>query len=204
VTERKRAPATKRAAKASKGKTARGVKSAGKATKPAKVRKPSAVPRPSTIVPGVRAPDFTLLDETGSPVSLADFAGRRVLLFFFQKASTPGCTVEACGFRDEMPRFRATGVHVLGVSPDTWRRHAKFKAKERLPYPLLADKGALTCQAYDVWHQKLFWGQYYMGVVRSTFLIGPDGVLEQVWRDVHHDGHAADVAAWLAEGSGSR
>ncbi|MFN0098746.1 MAG: thioredoxin-dependent thiol peroxidase [Gemmatimonadaceae bacterium] len=155
-------------------------------------------PIASKIKRGVKAPPFTLLDETGAPVSLSDFAGRRVVLFFFQKASTPGCTVEACEFRDLMPRFKAAKAVVLGVSPDTWRRHAKFRASQSLPYPLLADKDALAAQAYDVWHQKLFWGKYYMGVVRSTFVIGPDGRIEEAWRDVHHEGHAEEVRAWLA------
>jgi len=146
---------------------------------------------------GSKAPGFRLQDTTGAWVSLDDLRGRRVVLFFFQKASTPGCTVEACEFRDAMPRFAAKDVTVIGISPDTWRRHAKFQAAERLPYALLADKGAVACQAYAVWHRKLFWGRYYMGVVRSTFVIGPDGRLEQAWRDVHHEGHAAEVGAWL-------
>ena len=175
------------------------------AKKPVKkpVKKPAAKPRAkpphvSTIIPGVKAPPFSLLDETAAPVSLADYAGRRVVLFFFQKASTPGCTVEACEFRDLIPRFKAAGATVLGISPDTWRRHAKFKSLQSLPYPLLADKDANISQAYDVWHQKLFWGKHYMGVVRSTFVIGPDGRIEHVWRDVHHEGHAEEVRAWLA------
>lgn len=146
---------------------------------------------------GRKAPAFRLQDETGAWVSLEDLKGQRVVLFFFQKASTPGCTVEACEFREAMPRFRADGVTVIGVSPDTWRRHAKFKTAERLPYTLLADKDAVACQAYGVWHQKLFWGRHYMGVVRSTFVIAADGQLEHEWRDVHHEGHAAAVSAWL-------
>lgn len=161
-------------------------------------KKSAKPPIVSKIVHGKKAPPFSLLDETGAPVSLSDFAGNRVVLFFFQKASTPGCTVEACEFRDLMPRFKAAGAVVLGVSPDTWRRHAKFKSMQSLPYPLLADKDALTSQAYDVWHRKLFWGKYYMGVVRSTFVIGPDGRIEHAWRDVHHEGHAEEVRAWLA------
>ncbi len=146
---------------------------------------------------GAKAPDFRLQDETGAWVSRDDLKGRRVVLFFFQKASTPGCTVEAREFRDAMPRFEAAGVRVLGISPDTWRRHAKFKHAQRLPYPLLADKDAVACQAFGVWHRKLFWGRYYMGVVRSTFIVGVDGRVEKEWRDVHHAGHAAEVSAWL-------
>lgn len=146
---------------------------------------------------GQKVPGFRLQDETGAWVSLADFAGQRVVLFFFQKASTPGCTVEACEFRDAMPQIDADGVAVIGISPDTWRRHGKFKAAQALPYPLLADKDAVVCQAFDVWHRKLFWGKYYMGVIRSTFVVGADGRLQQAWRDVHHEGHAATVSAWL-------
>ncbi len=153
---------------------------------------------------GRRAPGFRLQDETGAWVALDELRGRRVVLFFFQRAGTPGCTVEACEFRDLMPRFAAAGAAVYGVSPDTWRRHAKFKAAQRLPYALLADKGAVACQAYGVWHRKLFWGRYYMGVVRSTFVIGPDGRLEHAWRDVHHEGHAAEVSAWLRATVGTR
>lgn len=146
---------------------------------------------------GAKAPDFRLQDETGAWISRDDLRGKRVVLFFFQKASTPGCTVEACEFRDAMPRFEADGVSVIGISPDTWRRHAKFKDAQRLPYPLLADKDAVVCQAFGVWHRKLFWGRHYMGVVRSTFVIGTDGRVEKEWRDVHHAGHAAEINAWL-------
>ena len=146
---------------------------------------------------GAKAPAFRLEDQTGALVSLDDFKGKRVVLFFFQKASTPGCTVEACEFRDAMPLFAAADVAVIGISPDTWRRHAKFRVSQRLPYVLLADKGAIVSQAFDVWHRKLFWGRHYMGVVRSTFVIGPDGRVEHEWRDVHHEGHAATVSAWL-------
>lgn len=146
---------------------------------------------------GAKAPAFRLQDETGAWVSLEDLKGKRVVLFFFQKASTPGCTVEACEFRDAMPRFEADGVSVVGISPDTWRRHGKFKVAQGLPYPLLADKDAVISQAFDVWQRKLFWGRYYMGVVRSTFVIAADGRVEQEWRDVPHAGHAATVSAWL-------
>lgn len=146
---------------------------------------------------GARAPAVRLQSESGEWVSLEDLIGGRVVLFFFQKASTPGCTVEAGEFRDEMPRFDAENASVIGISPDTWRRHAKFKQAQRLPYSLLADKDALICQAFDVWHRKLFWGRYYMGVIRSTFVIGADGRVEQEWRNVSHEGHAAVVSAWL-------
>jgi len=146
---------------------------------------------------GSKAPAFRLKDETGAWVELAAFKGARVVLFFYPKASTPGCTVEACEFRDLMPRFESAGVTVLGVSPDGWRRQAKFKSAQALPYRLLSDPEAVACQAYGVWHRKLFWGRHYMGVIRSTFVVGPDGRIERIWRDVHHEGHAAAVSAWL-------
>ncbi len=146
---------------------------------------------------GHKAPGFRLQDDAGAWVSLDDLKGKRVVLFFYPKASTPGCTVEACEFRDTMPRFAADGVVVLGISPDPVRKQAKFKAAQGLTYPLLADVETTTCQAYGVWQQKLFWGRHYMGVIRSTFVIGADGRLEQEWRDVPHEGHAAYVSAWL-------
>lgn len=146
---------------------------------------------------GSKAPGFRLQDDTGAWASLDEFKGRRVVLFFYPKASTPGCTVEACEFRDTMPRFAADGVVVLGISPDPVRKQAKFKAAQGLTYPLLADVETTTCQAYGVWQQKLFWGRHYMGVIRSTFVIDAEGRLEQEWRDVPHEGHAAYVSAWL-------
>jgi len=146
---------------------------------------------------GRKVPAFRLQDETGVQVSLADLRGKRLVLFFFQKASTPGCTAQACEYRDALPRLTRAGVTVFGISPDTWRRHAKFRAAQGLPYTLLADKGAVACQAYDVWHEKLFWGKRYMGVVRSTFVVDAEGRLEQEWRDVPHEGHVAVVDAWL-------
>lgn len=120
------------------------------------------------------------------------------MLFFYQKDDTKGCTIEACEFRDLFPRFRRAGVTLLGISPDTVRRHARFRAQHALPFTLLSDPTSETCEAYGVWHEKLFWGRRYMGVVRSTFVIGPDGRIEHEWRDVAHEGHAAEVRAWLA------
>ena len=146
---------------------------------------------------GAKAPGFRLQDDIGAIVSLADFKGRRVVLFFYPKDDTPGCTVEACEFRDLLPRFDADGVVVLGISPDPVRKHAKFKAKHSLSYPLLSDPDHSVLEAYDVWHEKMFWGRKYMGVVRSTFVVGTDGRLEGVWRDVSHEGHAAEVSEWL-------
>lgn len=152
---------------------------------------------------GQRAPAFRLQDDTGAWVSSEDLAGERVVLFFYPKDGSTGCTIEACEFRAELPRLEAAGVTVFGVSPDTWRKHRNFRAKHRLPYHLLADPDHELCEAYDVWHEKMFWGRKYMGVVRSTFVIGPDGRVEQAWRDVAHEGHAGEVAAWLQGGTGA-
>lgn len=146
---------------------------------------------------GQKAPAFRLQDDAGEWVTLAGLKGTRVVLFFYPKDDTTGCTVEACEFRDLLPRFSADGVAVFGISPDPVRSHARFRAKYALPYPLLSDPDHATCGAYDVWHEKLFWGRRYMGVVRSTFVIGPDGKLEHEWRGVAHEGHAAEVSAWI-------
>ena len=146
---------------------------------------------------GRRAPAFRLEDDAGAWVSLKDLKGQRVVLFFYPKDDSTGCTIEACEFRDQLPRLTESGVAVFGISPDSVRKHAKFKAKHGLTYRLLSDPDHAMCEAYDVWHEKLFWGRKYMGVVRSTFAIGPDGLVEQSWRDVAHEGHAAEVSAWL-------
>jgi len=146
---------------------------------------------------GSAAPDFTLAADDGRTVSLRDLRGQRVLLYFYQKDGSPGCTVEACGFRDEFPRFEAAGVAVFGISPDSARKHANFKAKHDLPFTLLSDPDHATCEAYGTWQRKLFWGRYYMGVVRTTFLVGTTGRVEHVWENVNHEGHADEVAAWL-------
>ncbi len=146
---------------------------------------------------GDRAPQFTLPDDAGVPTRLAGFRGRRVVLYFYPKDGTKGCTTEACEFRDRHARLRAQDVVVLGVSPDSVRKHAKFKAEHALPFPLLSDADHAVCEAYGVWREKLFWGRKYMGVMRTTFVIGPTGRVEQVWEHVKELGHAAEVDAYL-------
>jgi peroxiredoxin Q/BCP len=143
---------------------------------------------------GRQAPEFRLQTDEGAWLSLADLRGQRVVLYFYPKDDTSGCTVEACEFRDLFPRFEADGARVLGVSPDPVARHLKFKAKYGLPFTLLADPMHETCEAYGVWREKLFWGRRYMGVVRTTFVIAPDGRVEHVWEQVDHSGHAAEVS----------
>jgi len=148
---------------------------------------------------GDRAPDFTLPSDDGGHVSLGDFKGRRLVLYFYPKDNTPGCTRQACDLRDEMPAFDALGVAVVGVSPDTVDAHRKFKTKYDLNFTLLADEDHEVAAAYGVWKEKSMYGRKYLGIQRSTFLIGADGRVEEVWRRVRPKGHADMVAARLGE-----
>lgn len=148
---------------------------------------------------GDRAPDFTLPSDDGGRVSLGDFKGRRLVLYFYPKDNTPGCTRQACDLRDEMPAFDALGVAVVGVSPDTVDAHRKFKTKYDLNFTLLADEDHEVAAAYGVWKEKSMYGRKYLGIQRSTFLIGADGRVEEVWRRVRSKGHADMVAARLGE-----
>ena len=143
--------------------------------------------------PGALAPDFTLLTDAGKPFTLSGLQGRPVVLYFYPKDDTSSCTVEACEFRDMFPRFKSGKAVVIGVSPDSVKSHAKFKAKYELPFTLLADTDKLVVQAYDVWKEKSMYGRKYMGVVRSTFLIDRDGRIARIWRNVRVPGHAAEV-----------
>jgi peroxiredoxin Q/BCP len=139
------------------------------------------------------APAFSALDQHGNSVSLADFAGKTVVLYFYPKDDTPGCTREACGFRDEFQSFTKKNVVILGVSPNDSAKHTKFIAKYSLPFTLLADPDKALCQAYDVWKEKNMYGKKSFGVVRSTFIIGPDGKIAKVFNNVKVDGHIAKV-----------
>ena len=129
---------------------------------------------------GDPAPEFTIPDENGKPVSLSDFKGRRVILYFYPKDDTPGCTAQACGFRDEFPRIEESGAIVLGVSPQGAKSHTAFKAKYQLPFPLLSDEDHAVAEKYGVWGERSMYGKKYMGIVRSHFVIGADGKLEDV------------------------
>jgi len=156
------------------------------------------MPTPYTKVrPGDIAPDFTLDTDTGEPFTLRDLRGRRVVLYFYPKDATAGCTVEACGFRDRFPRFTRAGAVVLGVSPDSVRSHARFKAAHALPFTLLADTAHAAAEAYGVWREKMLYGRKYFGNMRTTYVISPIGVVERVWEHVDHDGHAEEVEAFL-------
>ena len=142
---------------------------------------------------GDKAPEFSAHDETGRPWSLKGLKGRTVVLFFYPKDNTPGCTTEACDFRDRFDAFARKKVVLLGVSPDSAKSHAGFKAKHGLPFPLLVDEDKDICSAYGVWKEKSLYGRKFMGVERSTFMIGPDGKLSRVDRKVSVAGHAQEV-----------
>ena len=146
---------------------------------------------------GKPAPDFELASDRGEHVRLSGLQGKPVVLYFYPKDDTPGCTRQACDIRDAWSDFERAGAVVLGVSPDGEASHAKFKAKHGLPFPLLADEGHEVAEEYGVWKQKTFAGKKYMGVERSTFVIAPDGTVARVMPQVDPRTHAADVLAAL-------
>jgi peroxiredoxin Q/BCP len=161
------------------------------------MRRPTLKEEPVPISAGIPAPDFELLDDTNQTCRLADFRGQPVVLYFYPKDDTPGCTKEACNFRDDYSAYEQAGVVVLGVSPDSVESHRKFKAKFQLPFALLADDGHKVCDAYGVWGPKKFMGKAYEGVLRTTFLIGPEGTILRVFEDVRPAEHSAEVLAAL-------
>ncbi|MCX7609251.1 MAG: thioredoxin-dependent thiol peroxidase [Anaerolineales bacterium] len=142
---------------------------------------------------GVSAPDFVLPDENGTLRRLSDYRGRPVVLYFYPKDDTPGCTTEACGFRDDYSAYLDADVVILGVSPDSVQSHAKFKEKYQLPFPLLADEDHKVCELYGVWGMKKFMGREYEGVLRTTFLIDAQGRIARVFEDVRPAGHSTEV-----------
>jgi thioredoxin-dependent peroxiredoxin len=148
------------------------------------------------------APDFELLDENGVARTLAEFRGKPVVLYFYPKDDTAGCTKEACSFRDDYGVYEDAGVVILGVSPDSVKSHAKFKAKYNLPFTLLADEDHKVCELYGAWGRKKFMGREYDGVLRTTFLIGVDGNLVKIFPNVKPDGHSQEVLAALKTDQG--
>lgn len=144
------------------------------------------------------APDFTLTAHDGSSVTLSELRGQRVILYFYPKADTPGCTVQACDFRDLQPQIREAGAVVLGVSPDTVEEVRAFHDKFSLPFLLLADSDHQVCEAYGVWKLKTMFGNEYWGVERSTFLIDAEGRIEQIYRKVKPEGHASELLEVLS------
>ena len=141
----------------------------------------------------IMAPDFTLPDETGTPRTLSSFRGKPVVLYFYPKDDTTGCTTEACSFRDDYSVYKEAGIVVLGVSPDSAASHTKFKNKYNLPFTLLADDGHKVCELYGAWGPKKFMGREYEGVLRTTYLIGPDGMIIKVFANVKPEGHSSQV-----------
>lgn len=133
---------------------------------------------------GDLAPDFEVLSDEGTPVKLSDYRGQRVVLFFFPKADTPGCTTQACGFRDSFPVIQAANATVLGLSPDEPKALAKWRAKQNLGYTLLSDPDHVVAEAYGVWGEKSMYGKKYMGIIRGHVVIGPDGRIEDVQHKV--------------------
>jgi peroxiredoxin Q/BCP len=146
---------------------------------------------------GMNAPDFTLPDKDGNAVSLTDFRGRKVVLYFYPKDNTPGCTRQACAFAAAYGDFQALDVVVIGVSKDSEASHQKFAAKHELPFILLSDPELQAIQAYGVWQEKKLYGKVSMGVVRSTFVIDENGILEKIMPKVKPDTNAAEILAYL-------
>ena len=144
---------------------------------------------------GIPAPDFELVDDQNQTRRLADFRGQRLVLYFYPKDDTPGCTKEACNFRDDYSAYQQEGITILGISPDSVESHQKFKVKFQLPFALLADEGHKVCDAYGTWGPKKFMGKAYEGVLRTTFLIGPDGMIVRVFENVRPAEHSAEVLA---------
>jgi len=146
---------------------------------------------------GDAAPSFTAATQSGEKVSLADCAGKNVILYFYPRDDTPGCTKEACAFRDHFAQFKNKGAVVFGISPDSVQSHQKFVEKFKLPFTLLADEEKLIVTAYGVWGEKSFLGRKYLGTHRVTFLIGPDGRIKKIWPKVKPQEHAREVLAAL-------
>lgn len=146
---------------------------------------------------GIPAPEFEMLDDTNTLRKLSDYRGKHVVLYFYPKDDTPGCTKEACHFRDDYSAYENAGVVILGVSPDDVESHVKFKEKFQLQFPLLADDEHKVCDAYGVWGPKKFMGKEYDGVLRTTFLIDAEGNIKQVYENVRPAEHSAELLAEL-------
>jgi thioredoxin-dependent peroxiredoxin len=147
----------------------------------------------AVIKEGQKAPDFKTPDQAGNEVALKDFKGKSVVLYFYPRDNTPGCTVEACGFRDGIKKFESADTVVLGVSPDSPASHQKFIGKFKLPFTLLSDEDKALCKSYGVWVKKKLYGKEYMGVARTTFVINKKGNIQKVFEGVKPDGHTEEV-----------
>lgn len=146
---------------------------------------------------GTKAPEIVLNDKDGNEVKLSDFAGKRVVVYFYPKDNTPGCTRQACAFRDSFEQYKALDIPVIGISKDSESSHTKFASKHELLFILLADPELKAIQAYDVWQEKKLYGKVSMGVVRTTYLIGADGIIEKVWKKVKPDTNAGEILEYI-------
>ncbi len=153
----------------------------------------------SILEEGVKAPAISANDQDGKPVTLEEYRGRKVILYFYPKDDTPGCTKEACAFRDNFPKFNIAGVEVLGVSIDNESKHKKFSEKYQLPFRLVSDPDKQIVEAYGVWGLKKFMGREYMGTSRVTYLINEEGVIEKVWPKVNPAQHAEELLDYLQQ-----
>jgi peroxiredoxin Q/BCP len=154
--------------------------------------KEASVPKIKSLQPGDKAPDFKGATAEGG-VSLKSLQGERFVLYFYPKDDTPGCTIEACNFRDNLPQFKKLNIKVFGVSKDSLKSHAKFTEKFELPFTLISDEGGNICDAFGVWGEKSMYGKKYMGIERATFLVDEKGVVQYVWRNVKATGHVDAV-----------
>ena len=149
---------------------------------------------------GDKAPAFSLPDQDGKPVSLKDFAGKQVVVYFYPADDTPGCTKEACQFNENLSAFERSGATVIGISPDGAAKHVKFRDKYGLTFPLLSDPDHTTMSEYGAWGEKTMYGKKTVGTIRSTFLVAPDGTIQRAWYSVKADGHAAKVLEVIEAG----
>ncbi|MBV9574642.1 MAG: thioredoxin-dependent thiol peroxidase [Acidobacteriales bacterium] len=160
----------------------------------------SAAPsKPIALNTNDKAPEFTLPEQNGNPVSLKDFRGKYAVLYFYPRADTPGCTIESCEFRDAHQKIEGANAVVLGISPDTPQAQKKFEQKFNLPFVLLGDADKQVANLYGVVQEKSMFGKKSMGVARTTFIIGPDGNIKRIFRNVNPNGHAEEVLAYLKE-----
>ena len=153
----------------------------------------------SELIPGSLAPDFTLPTDNGGEITLSSLRGRKIVLFFYPKDDTPGCTADSCDFRDQLPQFESMNVKVLGISKCNVKKHDRFKSKYELNFPLASDEFGNTCEKYGVWKEKSMYGRKYMGIERSTFLIDENGRIAALWRKVSVPGHVESVLAALQD-----
>jgi thioredoxin-dependent peroxiredoxin len=144
---------------------------------------------------GDKAPEFELMDDAGSVHKLSDYRGQAIVVYFYPEDDTPGCTKEACSFRDSYAEFRQAGVEIIGISPDSEKSHTDFIKKYKLPFVLLSDPDHKVCQAYGVWGLKQYMDREYEGVFRTTFIIGPDGIVKRVFENVEPADHSQEVLA---------